>query len=180
MKNGALRALMIAMVGIAMIAGLSACSSTQTADEQVSDSWITSKITAKYTADPEVNPFEIDVDTENGVVRLSGMVEDEAQRSEAEELARHTEGVKQVVNDIKLGDPTFEENVSDSWISTKVKSRIAAAPDVNKFNIDVDVLQGVVTLSGTVKTEYAQEQAAEIASRTKGVKDVNNLIKVEN
>jgi osmotically-inducible protein OsmY len=169
----------IAAAALVLAAGTMACSSTQTSGEQMSDAWITSKVTARMTADPEVNPFEIDVDTTDGVVRLSGMVETETQRSEAVEIARNTEGVKRVVNDIQIGDPTFRENIDDSWISTKVKSKLAADPDINKFNIDVDVLQGVVILSGTVKTTYARANAEEIARRTKGVVDVKNLIEVE-
>lgn len=47
-----------------------------------------------------------------------------------------------------------------------------ADPDVNKFNIDVDVLQGVVTLSGTVETDDVRQHAEDIASRTEGVADV--------
>ena len=168
----------LALVGLSLVVGLSGCASTQTVGEETSDAWITSKVTAKLAADPEVNPFEIDVDTHDGVVRLSGMVETDAQRSEAEKLARNTDGVARVINDIKLGDPTLAENIDDAWISTKIKAKIAADPDVNAFNIDVDVLQGVVTLSGEVKTAYAQRRAEEIASRTDGVKDVKNLIKV--
>ena len=170
---------MIATAVLVVAMGSLACSSTQTTGEQTSDAWITSKVTARMTADPEVNPFEIDVDTTDGVVRLSGMVETDLQRREAEEIARNTEGVKRVDNDIEIGDPTLRENIDDSWIATKVKSKLVADPDINKFNIDVDVLQGVVTLSGTVKTTYARANAEELARRTKGVVDVKNLIEVE-
>lgn len=169
----------LTIVGLGLLLGLTACSSTHTPGEQVDDAWITSKITAKFTADPAVNPFEIDVDTDQGNVRLSGMVETERQRSEAVEIARNTQGVKSVTNEIKLGDPTFEENVDDGWISTKVKAKIAADPDVNKFNIDVDVQQKTVTLTGTVRTEYARDHAGELASSVKGVKSVDNRIKVK-
>jgi hyperosmotically inducible periplasmic protein len=169
----------IAAAVLVLAAGTMACSSTQTTGEQMSDAWITSKVTARMTADPEVNPFEIDVDTTDGVVRLSGMVETETQRSEAVEIARNTEGVKRVDNDIQIGEPTLRENIDDAWISTKVKSKLVADPDINKFNIDVDVLQGVVTLSGTVKTTYARANAEELARRTEGVVDVKNLIEVE-
>jgi osmotically-inducible protein OsmY len=51
------------------------CASTRTVGEQIDDGAITSKINAKLTADPEVNPFNIDVDTLDGVVTLRGEVE---------------------------------------------------------------------------------------------------------
>jgi hyperosmotically inducible protein len=178
MRNASRTTWPIALVGFAIVSSLVGCNSTQTVGEQLDDTRISTAVTAKLAADPEVNPFEIDVDTQDGVVRLSGMVETNTQRSEAEKLARNTDGVTRVINDIKLGDPTLAENIDDAWISTKIKAKIAADPDVNAFNIDVDVLQGVVTLSGEVKTAYAQRRAEEIASRTEGVRDVKNLIKV--
>jgi hyperosmotically inducible protein len=141
--------------------------------------WITSKVTAKLAADPEVNPFEIDVDTVDGVVRLSGTVESDRERDEAGNLAARTEGVKGVVNDIELGDQTLEENIDDAWISTKVKSKLLVDPEVNPFEIDVDVLDGVVTLAGTVRDERTRRHAEELARQTKGVKGVENLLQVE-
>ncbi len=167
-------------VGLVFLAALTlgACRSTESPGTQTSDAAITSKIEAKLAADPEVNPFEIDVDTDHGMVRLSGMVETEKQRSEAVELARNTSGVVRVSNEIELGDPTLKENVDDAWIVTKVKSKLAADPDINPFNIDVDALQGRVTLTGVVAKEYARDHAGELARDTKGVVSVDNRIKV--
>lgn len=59
---------------------------------------VTAKVKARLTADPEINPFHIDVDTVNGRVTLNGVVESEEIRAEAEKLAVRTEGVKEVVN----------------------------------------------------------------------------------
>jgi hyperosmotically inducible protein len=167
----------LSLLAITLLLG--GCSSTQSAGEQVDDGWITSKVTAKLTADPEVNVFEIDVDSTNGVVRLSGLVDTDVQRREAAKLAWRTEGVRDVINDIRLGEQTVGETIDDSWISSKVKAKLAADPDVNKFDIDVDVLERVVTLSGTVKNDYARRHAGEIARHTKGVTGVKNRLKVE-
>jgi hyperosmotically inducible protein len=170
--------LLAALVGLLTLCLAGACSSTQTVGEEIDDAWITSKVTAKLTADPEVNPFEIDVDTTDGVVRLSGMVETETQRAEAAELARATEGVVRVINDIALGDSTLEENIDDSWISTKVKAKLTADPEVRKRDIDVDVLEGVVTLSGSVLSEQEREHAEALAADTTGVIRVVSRLQV--
>lgn len=69
----------------------------------VQDAEITAKIKAKLTADPEVNPLRIDVDTVDGRVTLNGKVRTERQREEAEALARGTEGVVEVVNLLEVG-----------------------------------------------------------------------------
>ena len=85
---------------------LSSCSSTQPMKEQVSDAGITSKIKAKFVADPQINPFNISVETEEGVVYLTGRVHTQQIKDEAERLALDTKGVRQVVNHIQVGDRT--------------------------------------------------------------------------
>jgi len=74
--------------------------------EQVSDAGITSKIKAKFVADPQINPFNISVETEEGVVYLTGRVHTQQIKDEAERLALDTKGVRQVVNHIQVGDRT--------------------------------------------------------------------------
>jgi osmotically-inducible protein OsmY len=67
------------------------------------DAALTAAVKARLAADPEVDAFAIDVDTVDGVVTLSGKVESAAQRDEAAELARGTDGVSEVVNRIEVG-----------------------------------------------------------------------------
>jgi hyperosmotically inducible protein len=83
---------------------LGACSSTKTTGAQVDDAAITAKVKAKLAADGDINPFNIDVDTNEGVVTLQGRVSKEEARSKAEQHARDTEGVRRVINLVKVGD----------------------------------------------------------------------------
>jgi hyperosmotically inducible periplasmic protein len=69
----------------------------------VEDATITAKVKAKLAADPEVRAYEIDVDTLEHVVTLSGRVETAEIRSEAEKLTRGTEGVLGVRNNLLVG-----------------------------------------------------------------------------
>lgn len=69
----------------------------------MADAELTAKVKAKLTADPEINPFRIDVDTIDGKVTLSGKVASERQREEAQRLAEGTEGVLEVVNNLEVG-----------------------------------------------------------------------------
>lgn len=66
------------------------------------DAGVTAKVKARLMADPEVNAFHIDVDTLEGRVTLSGKVENADQKAEAEKLARRTEGVREVVNQLQV------------------------------------------------------------------------------
>ena len=64
----------------------------------ITDTWITTKIQSKYFLDPDVKGINIDVDTKDGMVTLTGSVANAAVRKEALALARSTDGVKQVVD----------------------------------------------------------------------------------
>ena len=100
--------LRITMVVFALVVamGLTACSSNRTPGAQVDDAAITAAVKSKLAADMDINPFNIDVDANEGVVTLQGRVEKAEARSKAEELARETDGVTRVINLIKVGDQT--------------------------------------------------------------------------
>jgi hyperosmotically inducible periplasmic protein len=85
---------------------LDACKSTVSPGRQLDDAAITTKVKAKLAADGDINPFNIDVDTNEGVVTLQGRVAKEEARTRAEQLARDTSGVKRVINLVKVGDKT--------------------------------------------------------------------------
>ena len=103
MSKMTLRASFVCLA-LAMLLALGACSSTKTPGTQVDDAAITAAVKAKLAADGDINPFNIDVDTNEGVVTLQGRVDKEEARSKAEELARGTDGVRRVINLVKVGD----------------------------------------------------------------------------
>ena len=80
-----------------------------------------------------------------------------------------------------LGKDEREPGVvaSDSAITTKIKGKYATDSVVSVFNIGVRTWEGTVTLTGTVGSYIARDQAESIAKATGGVKAVNNLIVVE-
>ena len=164
---------------ITLVTLLAGCSSTRPIKDQASDAAITTKITSKLAADPEVNPFRIDVDTMDGVVVLKGRVEKESARTEAEKLAAATKGVVSVRNQITVVGPNADGSyLSDKGIAAKVKSKITADPQLNPFNIDVDVNDGHVTLSGVVRSATARAEAEKLAAGTAGVLGVTNELKI--
>lgn len=63
---------------------------------------LTAKIKAKMTLDDTIQARRIDVDTEGDVVTLSGTVRSEAERARALQLARETDGVRQVVDHLRV------------------------------------------------------------------------------
>jgi osmotically-inducible protein OsmY len=69
--------------------------------------------------------------------------------------------------------------VDDSWITSKVKSEMIASKKVSARDISVNTTNGVVTLSGTAPTWNESNSAAEIAHGVKGVKSVENDIRIK-
>ncbi len=67
------------------------------------DAWIHMKIVARLIGDADTPERKINVDVVNNVVTLRGAVDTAEQRTEAERIARETEGVKRVVNQLKIG-----------------------------------------------------------------------------
>jgi hyperosmotically inducible protein len=62
----------------------------------IDDAVITTKIKSSLAADAQVSALAVNVDTSNGVVSLTGVVDNELQRQRAIQLAQETEGVKRV------------------------------------------------------------------------------------
>ena len=68
---------------------------------------------------------------------------------------------------------------SDSAITTEIRGKYAADSVVSVFNVGVRTFKGTVTLTGTVGSYIARDQAVLLAKETRGVVAVNNQIVVE-
>ena len=85
------------------VTSLVACASTQqheSASEYIDDAVITTKVKAALFNDPDLSAAEINVETYNGEVQLSGFVSNKNQISEAVQVARNVEGVRKVKNSL--------------------------------------------------------------------------------
>lgn len=76
--------------------------SADRAGQAIKDAAITTSIKAKYLADDTLKGMDISVETEQGVVMLSGSVQSEAAKSLAEQIARDADGVASVNNQLTL------------------------------------------------------------------------------
>jgi len=69
------------------------------------------------------------------------------------------------------------EYIDDSAITTKVKTKLLADPDVSGLAINVETFKGIVQLSGFVNSKAHAQRAVEIARSVRGVRGVkNNMI----
>lgn len=182
-------AALIAAAGLALVTV--ACAQT--------DAGITTNVKTKLAADDTVKAYQMDVDTRNGVVTLTGEVESAAEKEVAIRIARDTEGVRDVIDQIRIGEaaPTAGidndrdisgtlrnegqqagQAVSDAAITTTVKSKFLADDTVKGLSIDVDTDNGVVTLTGNVSSRAEADRAMMLARQTEGVSRVVDNLKV--
>lgn len=71
-------------------------------------------------------------------------------------------------------EPTkSDQPVTDTWITTKVKTELATTDGVKSMEIDVKTVDGVVTLTGVLATDTAVKKAVAAAESVKGVKRVD-------
>jgi hypothetical protein len=76
------------------------------------------------------------------------------------------------------GDSTIGQGINDSWLWFKTKTALAAAEDLRDSTINVDVVNDVITLRGSVATAAQRAQAERVAEGIAGQKDVRNEIVV--
>ena len=153
----------------------------------VADSGITATIKSRLMGKPAFTASDIDVSTANGVVTLSGWVSSDAAKAKAQTTAAAVAGVKQVDNALVIGQGNVaksdgaatmantERVVSDSWITTKVKSEIAANSLAKGFKVSVKTRHGAVRLTGKLDNQDAVDLVKAIAEKVKGVKRVDAL-----
>ena len=78
-------------------------STKESVKEQVSDTWITTKIKGDFAKDKMVSATKIHVDTDKGVVKLTGTAKSQDEADRAAALAKNTKGVVSVVNQVRVG-----------------------------------------------------------------------------
>src|SRR2546430_5665466 len=78
----------------------------------------------------------------------------------------------------KANKESIGQSLDDAWIHTKIVAKLIGDTKTPERNINVDVVEGAVTLRGNVETAEAKNEAERVAKETEGVTKVNNQLKV--
>ena len=137
---------------------------------------LTKSISRKINADKALKSrARIIVSAYDGVVLLAGQAPDPALKAEAAELAESVPGIKRLYNEITISGPISSlAQSSDTWITTKVKSKLLSAKGLDSSQIKVVTENGIVYLFGKV-TKGQAAIASETASGVQGVQKVVTL-----
>jgi hyperosmotically inducible protein len=175
------------------------------AGEQLADSWLTTKVQAQYFADDDIKSRYITVTSRDGVVTVKGFVESEDVRQQALQIAKNTDGVRQINDQLLIGQPSargFETApvattgadaadasappaadgataLTDDMINSRIQAKYFLDSAVKGRAIDVATTNGVVTLRGQVASDTERAQALLLARMTEGVQRVEDSLTVD-
>lgn len=125
--------------------------------------------------DPRVLSFNPVVEVDGGIVTLMGTVDNLKAKRAAEQDARNTTGVWRVKNLLKVRS---EMDGSDAELVQNVSAAIERDPYLERYEVGITALNGVVYLTGTVDSYYEKTHAEDVATRLNGVTAVNNNLVV--
>jgi hyperosmotically inducible protein len=166
-----------AMIGLGLLAGASQARAQALPAPGPAESAAAAKIQSHLQSDADLKNNTIDVRVEAGVAVLTGKVDSEGEKAKAAKLA-HVSDIDIVDNRLDVGSASVGNAISDSAVTTKVKSQIVANTTLRQSDISVTTNNGVVTISGHVPSEEARQLALGLARSTGGVSRVDDKLKV--
>ena len=137
------------------------------------DDRIQSSAKDSYVFRTQLKDDSINVNSNDGMVTLTGTVSDDSHKSLAQETVANMPGVKSVDNQLVINGQQPPEN-SDGWIGMKVKWALFFNRNVSAVNTEVDVTDGVVTLKGRADNQAQKDLTGEYAKDVDGVKGIKN------
>ena len=129
-------------------------------------------------ADERFDDAHFSVTSYNGYVLIVGQVPDQALKDRASDVVREIRGVRRIYNELEIsGNTSGLVRSSDTWLTTKVKSALLSADDIQGNRVKVVTENGVVYLMGLVSTTEA-DRIVEVARSTGGVQKVVQIFEL--
>jgi len=174
MKTHKLSLSLLALLVVGLLVGCS----TSTKSPDVSDS------IRKSLDQAGLKDVTVSQDRDKGVVTLGGHVTAEADKAQAESLAKSIAGEQVIANQIAVTPPGVEGEAKavNSDLDAGIEKNLDAALITNRVNkgVKFDVKHGVVTLTGEVNSKTQRARAEKVASSVPNVKQVVNELEITN
>ncbi|MBP8237403.1 MAG: BON domain-containing protein [Pseudomonas sp.] len=153
--------------------------------QRFDDATLAATVKSKLLWNSNTEGLDIKVSAANGTVSLTGSAQSAEAKELAGRLAANTDGVREVNNLLSVSavDSTAAKvqnaadktavAISDTWITSKVKSSFIYSRNLDGLNIFVDTQKGMVSLSGSVLSNAEKQLAIETARNIRGVRGVD-------
>jgi osmotically-inducible protein OsmY len=142
------------------------------------DDQIQRDVLDEFSWDARIQPNEVGVTVKDGVVALTGWVDNYGKKWTAERTAHRVNGVRAVANDIEVRLPSSAER-TDADVAGAATRALEWDAFVPIERLDVTVARGWVTVKGEVEWEYERRSAERAVRRLSGVRGVTNLVTVK-
>lgn len=146
----------------------------------VDDAGIVIRINAELARVDQQLFSRTEVKSVEGRVVLTGTVPRPEQRVEATRIAWSVSGVRQVDNEIQVTDKTsIVDYAKDTWITTRLRSKILADAKIADINYTVETVNGVIYLIGIARSQSELDRVVDYARNIGGVVKVVSHVRVE-
>lgn len=143
----------------------------------VSDGVIEAKLTDKFIQTDTSLVTSVKKSVSNGSVLLTGKTDTQEQKILATRLAWEVNGVREVVNEIQVTNETsIKASAKDLAASAQLRAALIGDQDVSSLNYSIDVVNGVVYLSGVAADEQERERVIAHAQELRFAKKVVSYI----
>ena len=167
----------VGVIATTTSAGAVIAESDRTVGEAVDDVSIKMKITEKYIKSNTGIFLDIDSTVRMGNVLLTGIVRDQETRIEAVKLVWSIDGVKEVINEIEIGNKQdLKGYANDLWISTQVRTKTLNELGLDTITYNFETINGKVYIMGIASSNAESEKITTIIKTIKGVKEIANHI----
>ena len=156
------------------IAGVTASESEKGLGTTINDTIIHAAITESMFK-KDVNKFlGVKIRVDDGVVLLTGKVDNPQIRVEATRISWEPSGVIEVVNEIQVSEKSSIKDIAkDLAASTTIKGKLVADKNIKSVNFNIDVVNGIAYLSGVART---QKEMNLVLAYTKETLYINQLV----
>ena len=170
-------------VGAAVGIGTAAVAASTTEkgfSTSVADGVIEAKLVDRFIQNDAALAAGIEKSVNNGSVLLTGRVDTIEQKVLATKLAWEIKGVREVVNEVQVTqDNSFRDKAKDLAASAQLRAALIGDQNVTSLNFSIDVVNGIVYLSGVASDEMEKERVIAHAQELRFAKKVVNYIILE-
>tara|TARA_A100001015_G_scaffold245290_1_gene281180 strand:- start:6811 stop:7404 length:594 start_codon:yes stop_codon:yes gene_type:complete len=143
----------------------------------VSDTVIEAKLIDKFIKNDASFVTGVESSVSNGSVLMTGKLDTQDQKILATRLAWEIKGVKEVINEIQLvGDKSIKTTAKDLAASAQLRAALIGDQEISSLNYSIDVVNGIVYLSGVAANEKERERVITHAQALRFAKKVVNYI----
>ena len=143
----------------------------------VSDTVIKAKLTDKFIQNDASLVTGVESSVSNGAVLMTGKLDTQDQKILATRLAWEIKGVKEVVNEIQIvSEKSLKTTAKDLAASAQLRAALIGDQEISSLNYSIDVVNGIVYLSGVAANEKERERVITHAQALRFAKKVVNYI----